>query len=77
MLKSEHCSAFLNERTYFVKWKNKLTDSLRKYIRTLSNLNGKVRRGGREAEGAALEKRNLGNTGIVGSNPTLSARVGF
>ena len=30
-------------------------------------------RGGREAEGTALEKRHP-LTGIVGSNPTLSAR---
>jgi hypothetical protein len=34
---------------------------------------GESRRGGRVAEGPALEKRYPVNNGIVGSNPTLSA----
>ena len=33
------------------------------------------RRGGRAAEGPALEKRYPAKSGIVGSNPTLSAMV--
>ena len=35
----------------------------------------KERRGGRVAEGPALEKRYPVENGIVGSNPTLSARI--
>ena len=33
-----------------------------------------IRRGGRAAEGPALEKQYPVKNGIVGSNPTLSAR---
>ena len=38
-------------------------------------MTGRGRRGGRAAEGPALEKRYPAKSGIVGSNPTLSAKA--
>ncbi len=52
-----------------------LTPTVKRYIDTYLRLNTwKHRRGGRAAEGPALEKRYPVKNGIVGSNPTLSAK---
>ncbi len=52
-----------------------LTDDKKNYIELYLCVTGRGRRGGRAAEGPALEKRYPAKSGIVGSNPTLSAKA--